>query len=206
MNVDDLKWLWRISAPICNRLGVRGQKLSFEKARILKRRFSFILKAARLIDVLQMFMHPRQGSPLQRAIQQRPEMVGVVIWPYICSSWDARTSLRRIDEHFRVIETMNATLDFPCNVALTLLDLAEVAANLRVALDQPKWFMREGLFVINLFALDVRIYSLAFSFAFEEGKVIAHIGAIQGVDTEGIQDDYKDLTKALHGMRALPRP
>ena len=190
-----------MSAAICDQPDVRAQKLSFKKTRILKRRISYISKAARLIDSLQVFMHPRQGSPLQRAMQQRPELVGVVIWPFTCSSWDAKTCLQRIDQHFRVIETMNANLDFPCNDALTLLDLSDVATNLSVVLDQPKWFMREGLFVINLFALDVRIYSLAFSFAFEDDMKIATIGAIQGVDTEGILDDYKDMTKALHGMR-----
>ena len=201
MNVEELKWLWKVSAAVCGQPDVRAQKLSFKKTRILKRRFSYISKAARLIDSLQVFMQPRQGSPLQRAMALHPELVGVVIWPFTCSSWDAKTCLQRIDQHFRVIETMNANLDFPCNDALTLLDLSDVATNLRVVLDQPKWFMREGLFVINLFALDARIYSLAFSFAFEDDMKIATIGAIQGVDTEGILDDYKDLTKALHGMR-----
>ena len=167
MNVEELKWLWKVSAAVCGQPDVRAQKLSFKKTRILKRRFSYISKAARLIDSLQVFMQPRQGSPLQRAMALHPELVGVVIWPFTCSSWDAKTCLQRIDQHFRVIETMNANLDFPCNDALTLLDLSDVATNLRVVLDQPKWFMREGLFVINLFALDARIYSLAFSFAFD---------------------------------------
>ncbi len=201
MRVDDLKWLWKMSEIVCDLTEGRTQKFSFAKVRIMKWRVRYISKAVQLLDSLQVFIHPPKDSLLQRAMAQRPELIGVVVWPYICTSWDASTSLRRIDEHFKVIEMMGATLDFPVNETLPLLDLADVSTNLRVVIDQPKWFMREGLLVINLFALDVRTYSLAFSLAFEQGKVIAHIGAIQGVDTEGILGDYKDLTKALHGMR-----
>lgn len=199
MNVEYLKWLWKMSASVCDEGSSRRQIL--KKARILKRRLSYLAKGANLIGPLQIFMNPRAGSPLQRAMEQRPELVGVVIWPYICSSWTARTCLQRIDEHFRVIESTSTALDFPINEQRDLLDLSDVADNLRVVLDQPKWFMREGMLVLNLFAQDVRIYSLAFSFAFEKKKVVAFVGAIQGVGTEGIMDDYKDLTKALHGMR-----
>ena len=199
--VDDLKWLWKMSAAVCAHENPRAQKRGFGAVRILKRRLSYVAKSVRLINSLQVYMHPREGSPLQRIMLQRPELLGATIWPYICLSWNAETRLRRIEEHFRAIEKLDSKLDFPVSEMLALVDLADVATNLRVVLDQPKWFMREGLFVINLFMQDVRIYSLAFSFAFEEGEIVTHIGAIQGVDVEGILGDYKDLTKALHGMR-----
>jgi uncharacterized protein VirK/YbjX len=199
--VDDLKWLWKMSAAVCAHENPRAQKRGFGAVRILNRRLSYVAKSARVINSLQVYMHPREGSPLQRIMRQRPALVGATIWPYICLSWSAETRLQRIEEHFGVIEKLGSQLDFPVTEMLSLIDLADVATNLRVVLDQPKWFMREGLFVINLFIQDVRIYSLAFSFAFEEGEIVTHIGAIQGVDVEGILGDYKDLTKALHGMR-----
>jgi uncharacterized protein len=200
MTGDELKWLWKMSAPIC-RHEIHNQKLRFSAIRVLKRRLNYMAKAARLSSSLQVYMHPREGSPLQRAMKQRPELAGVVIWPYICSSWSAAICLQRIDEHFRAIEKIGAMLDFPVNEILPLLDLADVSTSLQVVLDQPKWLMREGLFSLNLFSLDNRIYSLSFSFAFEEGGTVAYIGGIQGVDVEGILGDYRDLTKALHGMR-----
>lgn len=200
MSIEDWKWLWKMSAPICYE-GEISRKSIIGEARVFKRRISYLARGARLIESLQVFMHPRAGSTLQRALEQRPELVGVVVWPYICTSWDARTCLQRIDEHFRIVESMDAMLDFPIGEQLNLLDLAEVSADLRIALDHARWFMREGMLVLNLFVGDVRIYSLAFSFAYEEDKVVAYIGAIQGVDAEGIMDDYKDLTKTLHGMR-----
>lgn len=201
MIVDDLKWLWKMSALVCEHENPNTKKLGFGAFRILKRRIYFVAKSLHLISLLQVYMHPREGSPLQRVMEQRPELVGVTIWPYICSSWSAKTCLQRIDEHFRVIEQMDSTLDFPVNGILPLLDLEDIATNLRVVLDQPKWLMRDGLFAINLFLLDSRIYSLVFSFGFEENRVVSYIGGVQGVDVEGILDDYKDLTKALHGMR-----
>ena len=201
MIVDDLMWLWKMSALVCEHENPRAKETGFGAIRVLKRRLYYVAKSLHLISSLQVFMHPREGSPLQRVMEKRPELVGVTIWPYICSSWNAKTCLQRIDEHFRVIEAMDSKLDFPVNRMLPLLDLADISANLRVVLDQPKWLMRDGLFAINLFLLENRIYSLVFSFGFEENKIIAYIGGIQGVDVEGILDDYKDLTKALHGMR-----
>ena len=70
---------------------------------------------------------------------------------------------------------------------------------LRLVLDQPKWFM-QGQLTISLFAGETRIYSLAFSFRLEP-TLVAYIGAIQGRDLEGILDLYRQITKALHGMR-----
>lgn len=198
---DDLQWLWNMSAFVCGHENHHSKKNWLGTIRILKRRIFYVTKSWRLISSLQVYMHPREGSPLQRVMKQRPELVGVTVWPYICTSWSARTCLQRVDEHFRVIEKMDPILDFPVNETVQLLDLAAVASNLRVVLDQPKWFMREGLFAVNLFMLDTRIYSLAFSLGLEGCEIVAHIGAIQGVDVEGILGDYRDLTKALHGMR-----
>jgi uncharacterized protein VirK/YbjX len=200
MFARNLIWLWNISTLIC-KYEVGPGKRSFNGIRIFKRKLLFVARAVPLMGLLQAFMYPRANSPLQRAMEQRPEIVGVVIWPYICSSWPAGMRLRRIEEHYKAIETMGATLDFPMNQALQLLDLEEVVPNLRVVLDQPKWFIREGLLVINLFISDIRIYSLAFSLAFESGHIVAYIGAIQGIDTDGILEDYKSLTRSLHGMR-----
>lgn len=198
--MKNLKWLWNVAALVCkHELG--AQKRSFNRLRILKRKLVFMAKAMKLMGPLQGFICPRENSPLQRAMGQRPEMVGAVLWPYICSSWPAKIRLCRIEEHFKAIEAMGSTLDFPVNQALLLLDLEEVIPDLKVVLDQPKWFLREGLLVVNLFISDTRVYSLAFSFALESGHIVAYIGAIQGIDTEGILEDYKDLTKALYGMR-----
>lgn len=199
--MDELRWLWKMSAVVCEHENPRAARHGLGTVRFLKRRLYYVAKSLRLVNSLQVYMHPRHGSPLQRVMSQRPELIGVTIWPYICLSWSAKTCLQRIDEHFRVIEQMDSALDFSVDERLLLLDLENIAENLRVVLDQPKWLMRDGLFAINLFLLENRIYSLVFSFGFEDNKVVAYIGGLQGVDVEGILDDYKGLTKSLHGMR-----
>jgi uncharacterized protein VirK/YbjX len=45
------------------------------------------------------------------------------------------------------------------------------------------------------------MYSLIFSFFREEDSIGVFIGGIQGRDTEGVLDKYRELTKACHGMR-----
>ncbi len=199
MTLNEGMWLWRLSKPIFANEGM--QKQSVGTLRILKRRLDYVVKGLSLRKHLNAFKHPRKNGVLQRTLQQRPEILGAVVWPYICASWPAGTRLQHMHEHFEALESMGGVLDFPPRGELLLLDLGDVAPNLRVVLDQAEWFVREGMLVLNLFLQDVRIYSLAFSFAYEESKLIAYVGAIQGVDVAGIMNDYKDLTKALHGMR-----
>ena len=198
--VKNMNWLWQISSPICAH-EYDGMVQSWPaKLHLLKRRLSFMAKAVPLTDALLAYRNSA-GSPLQRAIEQRPYILGVVIWPYMCWTWPVKTKLQRVAEHYKVIGRMGSIFDFPMDKAVLLLNLEEVTPGLRVIMDQPKWLMREGLLVVNLFMADVRIYSLAFSFALEDDQVVVHIGAVQGVDTEGILEEYKTLTKALHGMR-----
>ncbi len=161
----------------------------------------FMAKAVHLSNSLQPFLHTIEGSPINRLIAQRPETVGAVVWPYQCKSWDAKTRLKQIEEHYSVIEEFFPTIDFHVNGALKLINLSDMYENLHVVIDRPKWFMREGQLVINLFLANVRIYSLAFSFARESGKVVAYVGALQGRDLDGMLDTYRKITKALHGMR-----
>lgn len=131
----------------------------------------------------------------------RPETVGAVVWPYQCLGWDAATRLERIDSHCKAIDVLGAGLNFPIDQALQLLNLGDLSPGLRVVLDRPKWFMREGQLAMNLFAGELRIYTLAFSFGSFPDGMAAYVGAIQGSNTSGIQDAYKELTKSLHGMR-----
>lgn len=186
-----LRHLWRVSAAVAEQSGLRR----------LRGRVKFILQALKCRDSLQPFTAPEAGSAVSRAMEKRPELLGAVHWPYICANWDARTRLQHIADHFKVIDSLGPPLDFPIDQSFQVLDLADVQESLRVVLDQPRWFMREGLLVLNLFAGDVRIYSIAFSFGREAADTVAYVGAIQGGNTDGVMAEYKDLTKTLHGMR-----
>ena len=160
-----------------------------------------MVSAIRFSNSLQPFLHAVDGSLINKLITQRPETVGAVIWPYQCHTWDTKTRLDRIVEHYSVIDSLSPRIDFPMDGALKLIDLGNVYESLHVVLDQPIWFMREGQLVINLFLDNVRIFSLAFSFARESGEVVAYVGAMQGRNIEGLLDKYREITKAMHGMR-----
>ena len=167
----------------------------------MRGRVKFVLRALKCKDSFRPFIAPAASGAVLRALEKRPEMLGAVFWPYICSNWDAHQRLRHIADHFKVIDSMGHPFDFPIDQSFQVLNLADVQESLRLVLDQPRWFMREGQLVLNLFAGDVRIYSIAFSFGCEVGDTVAYVGAIQGGNTTGVMADYKDLTKTLHGMR-----
>ena len=186
---SSLRHFWRLSACVIEAKGMRG----------LRGRVDLVLKSMLLRDVLRPFIEPVAGGSLQRALKKRPELIGAVVWPYMCADWGAAERLRRIEEHFKVVDSMGLTFDFPVDQSINLLDLADVQESLHVVLDQPRWFLREGQFVLNLFAANVRIYSIAFSFAIESGRTVAYIGAIQGGNSDEAMDDYKSSTKKSRG-------
>jgi uncharacterized protein len=189
--VNSLAWIWKASAQVCEGEGIV----------LGSRRVRFFARALCVYDALKPFIHAPPESALGRLVAQRPETVGAAIWPYQCLSWNARTRLARIRDHCSTAERIGRPLDFEANDRLRLLDLSEIRPSLHVVLDQPRWFMREGQFAINLFLNETRLYSLVFSL-FRDGDVLtAFVGAIQGRDIEGILEEYRDLTKAAHGMR-----
>jgi uncharacterized protein VirK/YbjX len=188
MTPADLSRLWRIAHAVDGRAGLRG----------LRARLVFMAAAVRHRRVLLPMLHA--SGALGRVMARRPETIGCVVWPYVCQSWDATTRLERVRDHWSVVEQIAPALNFPPDAERELLDLATLMPGLRVVLDQPKWFLREGQAVLNLFMGDTRVLSLAFTLRAED-VAVAYIGALQGRNIDGALDIYKALTGALHGMR-----
>ena len=182
--LKNIAWLW--ASSLCD---------------VLTRRVRFVVRALTVYCCVKPMIAAQRDTPLGRLIEDRPETVGAVIWPYQCAGWNARTRLARICEHYSVIERMGGPIDFPVNGKLLLVDLCQIREGLHVTIDRSKWFMREGDLVINLFLEGIRMYSLAFSFFYQDGGFAAFIGAIQGRDNDSALQDYRDLTRASNGMR-----
>lgn len=140
---------------------------------------------------------------LRRILQERPaSAVGVLIWPYLCASWDVSRRLDRLVGHYRIVDRLGPPFPFPVSERLVLLDLSDIHPGLRIVMDQPQWFIREGGLTLNLFVDDFRAYSLAFSLAEHPGGGIdCLIGSIQGRNSDEALALYRDLTKAAHGLR-----
>ena len=189
--IKDLKWLWANSLAVDDS---KGFVLATRRAR-------FFIRALAVLNSVSRLINAPANSPLDKLMKARPQTVGAVIWPYQCVGWDARARLSRIYDHYSVIEMLGEPLNFPVDGQLLLLDLRDVHENLKVIVDQPLWFIREGQLTISLFLDETRIYSLSFSLFHENNELAAFVGALQGRDLEGILDKYRELTKACHGMR-----
>jgi uncharacterized protein len=192
MFLNNSLWLWNNSAKIFEEKTATRQVV---------RRLKFMLAALAAYPALRPILSASKQTRLGRQLQERPEIVGAALWPYQCIGWNGSTRLKRIGEHYEILEHIGTPVDFEIDGEYELLDLSEIREGLKVVLDHSKWFLREGELVINLFVGSLRIYSLAFSFFHYEGTRAAFVGAIQGRDVDGIMDIYRELTKASHGMR-----
>lgn len=144
------------------------------------------------------------SAALNRICEERPEtVIGPLVWPYLCAAWTAPQRLERLQAHYRIIDRLGAPFPFSCRQKLVLADLDDLSPGLRIVLDQPIWFMREGGLTLNLFVGDFRAYSLAFSFGDNpDGQgVDCLIGSLQGRNDEAATEIYRGLTKAAHGLR-----
>lgn len=191
MLVRNARWLWGNSAAVWQGKGTV----------VLLRRVQFVLAALKIYGAVKPFINAPSETPLGLLMAHRPETLGAVVWPYQCAGWNPTTRLERIKKHYSIVATLNPLLNFTVLEKLELLDLGGIREGLHVVLDQPKWFMREGALALNLFVGGTRIYSLAFSLFDEPKGITAFIGAIQGRDIEGALEQYKEITKAAHGMR-----
>jgi uncharacterized protein len=165
------------------------------------RRLSLMAKCYQYRSDLGGLFGGHSNATFVRLFNERPETIGVLIWPYQCASWDTKMRLGRLRAHCDCVAKLAAPFNIGPNERMVLADLSFIREGLRVVIDQPIWFLREGNLVINFFVDRVRMYSLAFSLHEDEGALTATIGSIQGRDLEDAAGEYRSLTKQAHGMR-----
>lgn len=164
-------------------------------------RLSFCVRALLLEPELRYWLASSEESSLRQTLLDRPETLGVIVWPYLSITWQPRRRLAQIRKHYEYVDKVEAGLNFPIQKGILLLDLSDRIDFLRVIVDRPRWFMREGELALNLFQGDIRIYTIAFTLEQTDSGTIAYVGAIQGRNISNIMETYKLLTKELHGMR-----
>lgn len=168
----------------------------------LRLRGRLILAGLRNPDRTAPFLNPAPGSALERVLQGRPELPGILVWPYQSAHWEAAARLDRMAAHYAETDRIGAPLIFEADEKLVVTDLGAYHPGLRLVVDQPRWFMREGGLVLNMFVDDFRAFSLAFSLGRSaDGRLQAVIGGLQGRNAEDALALYRDLTKALAGLR-----
>lgn len=162
-----------------------------------KLKAKFIVSSIVKSEVLRPLLVAPPNSLLRRYVEDRPEALGVLIWPYQCSAWGPSERVERIVGHFDVLEQSPRVFQFDADEKLLLLDLSDYREGLRIILDQPRWLLREGHLALNLFNGDHRAYSLSISLF----KDTVFIGGLQGRSSPRALELYRDMTKDLHGLR-----
>jgi uncharacterized protein VirK/YbjX len=165
-------------------------------------RLRILAGALRHRGAIRPFLSPSRDSELARLMAAQPDTLGALIWPYQCAAWGPEERLARILSHCAEVDRLGAPFTFPHDCKLPLVDLSDRYPGLSAVLDKPRWFMREGGLVVNLFVAEFRAFSLAFSFHRQDGgPLTAFIGGLQGRNRDGVLDLYRSLTGALHDLR-----
>ena len=138
---------------------------------------------------------------VSRALRERPELLGVAVWPYIHSEWNFEQRVGAVQAHYGCVAKIAPKLDLSAGESLVVADLGDIRPGLALVLDRAQWFSREGELVLNIFLHDKRLFSIAFSIGTEGEQSVVRVGALQGVQDENILDLYRDLTKEMHGLR-----
>jgi len=172
-----------------------GRSLRTQVARV-----RFFASCAREIKHISELTRPSTSENLTRTLQERPSLVGIATWPYINSFWTTGQRFGAVQAHYQELEQFKS-LQIGTREQLQVADLGDVVPGLKVVIDRPNWFMREGELTINLFKDDFRAYSLAFTFGRLAAERILYVGCIQGRQADDVEQLYRELTKKLHGWR-----
>ena len=137
---------------------------------------------------------------LVRELQEFPKIHEFNIRPYLNQHWDSKTRRSIIANHYRLVAQCAPILNLAANECVELSHIGIQDNGLRVVLDKPEWFRREGEVGISLFLGIDRIYTAMFTLAGAPDDLKIMVGNVQG-DGRSRTASYKTLTKTLHGMR-----
>jgi len=135
-----------------------------------------------------------------------PDKLGLVEWPYINNQWGVDERFDIVANHYETLAELPSVLSQIDNSnPLVLADLGAYCQGVKLVVDHPAWFIREGELVVNLFLQDLRVASIAFVINKNNSEKKIIIGAIQGIHSEVSKGDSlainKKLTRQSKGLR-----
>ena len=183
-------------------IGVSGCVFAGLRLGLWSLRLKLVMAGVAMLPRLDSFRHAPRYDGLRRALEERPEIIGALVWPYVDSRWSARARMEALAQHFAALDQpRRQLLAFAASESVEIARLPSDAECYRLVLDKPSWFIREGQVALNLFREERRLYSLVFSMGVRDGEEVCYVGAIQGVAGDDVQEIYRTLTKRLYGMR-----
>lgn len=191
---DYASWLWRRSGEIAGGASPGA----------VAKRVRFLYSGWKHQDILERFRSGQDNPRLRKLIDERPDILNLLIAPYQSTNWSVRTRLNKLHAHYATMEKLRWLFDPAVEREAELCRLTVAHPELRLVLDDATWFADEGPLVFNLFLADTRIFSLAFALRVEDGILIAHAGAVQGrnaTELPEVKEIYREMTHAAFGMR-----
>ena len=159
------------------------------------------LRTAKYAPAVKAWYETTDNPWLAAAQARYPLLGGAMYLTYIHFDWTPAERLAAIDRHYRLIDGRTAILAQCIGDSVEVARLDDEYPGLRLVLDKPAWFSREGEVALNLFVGEHRCYSVVFSLGSDAGERIIIVGALQGSSATESKDLYRDLTHALHGKR-----
>jgi uncharacterized protein VirK/YbjX len=162
----------------------------------------FIKKALLHRALLRAFVREIHQLGCSAIFDHEIPVLGAIEWPYIHKGWETPQRFATIARHYQLLKTLPEVLNVSDGHPKKIIDLDKYSAGTSIVLDKAKWFVREGEIVLNLFKDDLRMMSLAFTFAELDGALVMYIGAIQGIHADDQSlGNIKAMTKDFEGLR-----
>jgi len=165
----------------------------------LKMRLKFVAECMLSPDATRLVEDADARSPLGRLLAEWPDTAGFLLWPYQSTAWGPKARVERVIEHVNAVSEIPG-LSLTPDDKLVLADLGSFSPDASLILDRAPWLTREGHLTLSLFKDDFRAFTVSFSL-FGKTTIGVFIGGLQGRQTDGVLDLYRDLTKDFEGMR-----
>ncbi|MGQ0443217.1 MAG: DUF535 family protein [Methylophilaceae bacterium] len=188
-----------------NLVTVSRQIYQSSNMRALWCQWLFCLAARKNMPLLIAFSQEINQLGYEHIFKLEPNILGNLIWPYIHKDWNVTQRFASIARHYALLKDMPKFLDVSNGSSIEIVNLSAFSANTILVLDKPRWFVREGEIVLNIFQNDLRVMSVAFTLGYSQNELVLYIGGIQGihsgVSSEKSLEIIKHLTKDFNGLR-----
>jgi uncharacterized protein VirK/YbjX len=165
----------------------------------------FYIRAKKNSALIESFYNKIKSLGYAHILQHEPNVLGNLVWPYLHKDWCIERRFSSILQHYTLLKGMPKFLDVSDGQPKEIVSLDQYSARTSIILDKPRWFVREGEIVLNIFHDDLRTMSVAFIIGQHNNEITLYIGGIQGIHS-GVASDksleiIKQLTKDFHGLR-----
>lgn len=171
----------------------------------LYKQLAFCLQARKNRHLIETFIREIHQLGYGHTLKLEPSVFGNLVWPYIHKDWDVSQRFSCIAKHYALLKSMPKFLDVSDGLAKEILNLDTFSPDTSIVLDKPRWFVREGEIVLNIFHEGLRVMSVAFCLGHYNKELVLYIGGIQGIHS-GIPSEksleiIKQMTKDFNGLR-----